>query len=226
MVSSATRRRNRVVAALLGLGVVLLLGWLLLFSSLFAVREVAVRGTARLSPEQVRQAAAVPLGRPLLRVDAAAVRRRVAALPAVSSVDVHRSWPRTLQLQVTERRPVAALPDGDRVGLLDAGGVRFAEQPVPPPGLPVLGEGVTDPRSPSGRAALAVLAGLPAPLAGSVATVTAGAPEAVRLQLRGGATVAWGDPGDVTRKAILLQALLRRPAAVYDVSTPGVVTTR
>ena len=141
MVSSATRHRNRVVAALLGLGVVLLLGWLLLFSSLFAVREVAVRGTARLSPEQVRRAAAVPPGRPLLRVDAAAVRRRVAALPAVSSVDVHRSWPRTLQLQVTERRPVAALPDGDRVGLLDAGGVRFTEQPVPPPGLPVLGRG-------------------------------------------------------------------------------------
>ena len=56
--------------------------------------------------------------------------------------------------------------------------------------------------------------------------MTAGAPDAVRLQLRGGATVAWGDPRDVTQKAILLQALLRRPAAVYDVSTPGVVTTR
>jgi hypothetical protein len=57
----------------------------------------------------------------------------------------------------------------------------------------------------------------------------------IRLQLHGGATVVWGGPEDSTRKARALAVLLHQPShgsphggshpRVYDVSTPGFVTT-
>jgi hypothetical protein len=51
-------------------------------------------------------------------------------------------------------------------------------------------------------------------------------PVSVSLDLVGGRRVVWGSAEDGDRKATILLALLRRPAQVYDVSTPDVVVTR
>ena len=68
-------------------------GWALLGNRVFVVRSVTVTGTHLVSAAQVIAAADVPLGTPLLRVDAGAVTRRVEAIPQVASATVTEDWP-------------------------------------------------------------------------------------------------------------------------------------
>src|SRR5512140_2317662 len=90
---SRTRRTRRwaVVAALVVLAALAV--WVVWFSPLLTVREVRVLGAVEVSADSVRQAAAVPVGVPLARVDAAGIAERVGALPRVASVEVRRGWP-------------------------------------------------------------------------------------------------------------------------------------
>ncbi len=121
-----TRLRHALVL-LLFVGLVGGLGWVLLASPWLAVDEVAITGTGRTTPQQVLKAAAVPAGTPLAKVDAGAVAARIERLPAVASVEVSRGWPRTLQLDVTERVAVAGVLRDGKVDLVDATGVPFAQ---------------------------------------------------------------------------------------------------
>jgi cell division protein FtsQ len=203
-----------------------LLAWVLLMSPLLAVRTVAVSGTTRLSPEQVRVAADVVRGTPLARVDASAVVRRVQSLRAVADVRVTRAWPSTLKLQVIERKPVVWVSAKSGVTLVDAAGVPFAAAATRPPNIVRLQVAHPGPKDPTTRAALDVLAVLPQPIRGRVAIVRAASPSSVTLVLRDGRRVLWGGVDDTALKAQAAEALLKMPGSVYDVSRPGVVTRR
>jgi cell division protein FtsQ len=78
---------------------------------------------------------------------------------------------------------------------------------------------------PATTAALAVLQSLPRTVRQRVTAVLAPTPAGVQLRLTKKVTVVWGGPEDSPRKAKALAALLHRKAHVYDVSTPGFVTT-
>lgn len=216
-------RGGLALAVLLPLAV---LGWVLLASPLLTVRAIEVRGTALLTPAQVRVAADVSAGTPLARVDADEVVRRVRALKPVADVTVGRSWPRTLTIRVVERRPVAALLDRSGITLVDADGVPFAPATAIPPGtvrLQVPNPGAADPTT---RSALKVLADLPPPLRTPLRIVRAASPSSVTLVLRDGRQVLWGGVGDTDQKVQAAVALLRMPGRVFDVSRPAVVTRR
>ena len=225
---SARRRRvgKRVGWGLSVLAPLVLLGWLLLASPLLAVRTVAVTGTERLTPAQVRAAADVVRGTPLARVDSGAIVRRVAALRAVAEVRVSRSWPSTLRVQVVEREPAVGVVTASGVTLLDAEGVPFAPVAALPPGVVRLQVARPGPADPTTRAALRVLADLPQPMRGRVRIVRAASPSSVTLVLRDGRRVLWGGVGDTALKLQAAEALLKMPGTVYDVSRPGVVTRR
>jgi hypothetical protein len=75
------------------------------------------------------------------------------------------------------------------------------------------------------RAAAGVLAELPRALARRVRAVTAAGPQTVWVRLTGGTVIVWGGTGDARAKARELAVLMRRPARLYDVSTPGVAAT-
>lgn len=225
---SARRRR---VAKRFGLGAaalvpIALLGWLLLASPLLAVRHVAVTGTTRLTPDQVRAAADVVRGTPLARVDAGAVVRRVSALRPVAEVSVSRGWPSTLRLSVVERIPVAGVVTKEGVTLVDAAGVPFAPAKALPAGVVRLQVARAGPADPATKAALAVLAELVPPLRSRVRIVRAVSPSSVTLVLRDGRRVLWGGVGDAALKTQAAEALLKMPGSLFDVSRPGVVTRR
>jgi cell division protein FtsQ len=202
------------------------LAWLLLLSPVLAVDRVQVVGNARLTPEQVVEAAAVAQGTPLARVDVGAAADRVRELAPADTVRVRRVWPATLQVTLTERTPVAGVPGPDGVLLLDVEGVGFATERELPPGVPQVEVAEPGTDDPTTRAALAVLLGLPPELAGQVAVVRASTPSDVSFSLADGRTVAWGAPADATAKTAALQALLRMPGEFYDVSAPGVAVRR
>lgn len=224
-----SRRRRTLRHVGLGaaaLAVPALLAWVLLMSPLLAVRTVAVSGTTRLTPDQVRAAAAVGRGTPLARVDVDTVVRRVTSLRAVAAVRVSRGWPSTLRLQVVERTPVVGVVSPAGVTLVDAAGVPFAAASALPPGVVRLQVARPGPKDPATRAALDVLAVLPQPIRARVRIVRAASPSSVTLVLRDGRRLLWGGADDPALKAQAAEALLKMPGTVYDVSRPGVVTRR
>ena len=102
----------------------LLVTWLVAFSPLLGASTVQVQGATTLSDDQVRSAAAIADGTPLVRLDTAAVARRVEALPQVASARVTVAYPSTVTVTVLERRagppcrpaPEAALAAGPAQG--------------------------------------------------------------------------------------------------------------
>src|SRR5258708_38870199 len=77
--------------------------WALLGSSFFVVRSVQVGGTGPIPRQKVLAAAGVKIGTPLIRVDAAAVARRVDKITQGQSARVRRSGPFSIANGVVPR---------------------------------------------------------------------------------------------------------------------------
>jgi cell division protein FtsQ len=229
--AKGTYRRRRLIATLLVLGVIVGIGFgvrALLQSGLADVASVQVTGATTIKAADVRKAAAVTLGGPLVDVDVAGIAARVAALPAVASASVSRAWPHTVAVVVTERVPVASVATQKGVALVDSGGVAYPG--TPPPGLPRLTFGSVGPADPATRAAVAALAALPAAVRAQVqtvdATVAQGAPGQVTFGLTDDRQVVWGSAERAADKAAVIVALLTQPGHVFDVSSPDLPTIR
>jgi cell division protein FtsQ len=224
----ARRRRLRAAAPWgVGLLIVLLAGgvvWLALQTSVFGVDLIRVSGVSVVSADDVRAAARVRSGTPLARVDTHGVAHRVGALPPVESVDVGRSWPNTLTIAVVERTAVAAVPQGKTFVLLDRFGVAFLTVTQRPAGLAQVRLAQPDPQNPETRAALRVLADLTPQLREQLAQLIVDAPARIRLELRKGRVIIWGDATQGDLKARVATALLTRSGTQIDVSAPEVVT--
>jgi len=226
-VSSRLAQRRFIVRRFGAVGVlaaVLGFAYLLWFTSVFGVRTVTVAGLQGLGEDEVRTAAAIDDGTPLVRLDTDEVAGRVAALRRVAAVDVSRSWPNTVEVAVTERVPVAAVVAADGAHLVDATGLDFAVVATPPTGLPELRVHQVDPANPETGTAMAVLAVLPEPVRAQLTVLRANSPSDVELTLADGRTVEWGGAADSARKAAVITALLTRPGTTYDVSTPDFPT--
>lgn len=223
------RWRWRLLAAVL-LVVAGVLAWLVWFSDVLGVREVQVRGVESFSSQRVLDAADVPVGSPLARLDAGAVESRVAKLPRVAGVEVRRDWPHTVVVEVTERVAVVWTREGGAVRALDAEGVAFRTYPRAPRRLLEATSSATGDRA--RRQALAAAAEVVADvrrrapdLYAEVRAVQADTRDDVRLQLRRGRTLVWGSPGETTAKLRVVGRLLQLRAKVYDVSAPDTPTT-
>jgi cell division protein FtsQ len=233
----ARRPRTRWRAAffaLAGLVVVAGVGWALLGNRVLVVRSVSVTGTHLLAPGQVVAAADVPLGTPLLSVDAGTVTRRVEAIPNVASATVTEDWPDHLVIAVTERVPAMAMRmAGGGYDLVDPSGVIVRTAKTRPAGLPLFATSLPGSAlrgNPEVTAAAGVLAELQPWLARQVAQVTAAAvtagPEQVTLSLRDGKTVHWGSTDNAAQKNRELSILLSGQVRDVDVSSPGTVVTK
>jgi cell division protein FtsQ len=225
-------RRRRRLAVLLVLGV-LLAGaaaggrQVLLHAARFRVSQVSVSGATGpggVDPAVIRAASGVSLGEPLVSVRTEEVRRRVAAIPRLATVEVRRDWPGTVRIVVTERTPVALAASAAGPVLVDATGLAYQNAPRPLPALPRLAADRVAPDDPATRAGLAVLAALPPPVRERLREVRAEGPAEVTLLLLGGRQVRWGSPDDSQRKAAVLTALLSQPGTVFDVSAPDLPT--
>jgi cell division protein FtsQ len=218
-------------AVLLGLGLVV---WLLWGSPVLAVRTVRVDGVTTLAADQVRETAGIAEGTPLLRVDVAAARERVARLPQVDSVEVTRGWPSTVVITVRERRPVVVVGRPGNRSLVDASGVLFdTVTGDPPAGVVPLDVSDPGPHDPPTMAALGALVALPREVRDQVTAAAATSAEDVTLTLEDGTSVRWGTSDDTSDKAAALAAVLGQieakglePAHTIDVSTPDAVVLR
>jgi|SRR4051794_926931 cell division protein FtsQ len=207
--------------AVVGLGV-----YAVYFSSWLAASSVSVTGETSLSERQVVDAARVDLGTPLARVDLSAIEARVAALPAVESASVHRSWPHTVSIQVVERTPIAAVRHDGSWWEMDATGALFGPAPERDAALPVVQAAARADDSALAEAA-GVVAALPPDLLADVRRLTARTQDSIELKLDDRRLVRWGSADETARKVQVLDVLLAQvKAKVYDVSVPEQPTTR
>ncbi|TDD69630.1 FtsQ-type POTRA domain-containing protein [Jiangella aurantiaca] len=221
------RRLLGLLLALLGVAVVSGLVWLVGWSSVLSVKSVSVEGVPSPLTDEVLSLAEAPMDTPLARVDTGAVADRVSELPEAASVDVRRSWPSTLTIDVTPRVPVAAVSADGSWWSVDETGALFGAADSRPDDLPVLtapGDDSSSDVDDAVRAAgVTVLTGLPTSLYDLVDTVEAHSEADIRLELTDGAVVRWGTADDIDRKAEVLLALIgaqEEAPSSYDVSAP------
>jgi len=219
--------RRSVLASVAGVvALVVLLGWLLWFSPVLSVRTVAVTGTEGTAASTIRDLAAIPEGMPLARIDTDGIEAALTTLPELASVSVYRSWPSTVRIEVVPRVGVAVVDLAGVHWLIDRTGVLFAQVTEPPAGMPALQVEVAGPQDRATRAALDVIAALPASIRNRVSVVAAQSPDSVVVTLIGGRTVIWGSAADSDRKALVLAGLFDRPGRTIDVSSPSAVVIR
>lgn len=213
--------------ALLIVGLLAVVVWLLLGSRVLVVRDVAVSGTQRVDAEEVVAAADVPTGTPLVRVDTEAAAAGVEELHLVEAARVRRGWPATLSIDVVERTPTVSVRVEEGYHLVDREGIMVtdsAERPEEYPLVRIRGEIQGN----SGIAAAATVAGDLAPeMLAQVEYIDASDEDRLLLHLGEGSAVVWGDAAQSRRKADALGVLLREhppeEGRDYDVSAPEVV---
>ena len=150
--SQVRAARTRLAAVALGIMFGTVLGLYLLWcmgewaldkfvykNSEFAIRQIEVQTDGVIAPDQLRRLSLVKPGENLIALDLAAVKRNLELVPTIGSVSIERILPRTLQIRVTERRPVAQVnvPRAGTAGgitvsvfQLDADG--YVMQPIDP----------------------------------------------------------------------------------------------
>lgn len=237
--AAAVRRRPwRLVAVLatvtaLVAGVVFLLG----FSRVFVAESVAVEGVDETMADGIVDAAQVPGGRPLARVDTTAIAERVLADTRLATAEVDRKWPSTIAIEVTRRTPAIALNrgKGEPVGLADAEGVVYEDVKKKPKDLPqVFIRGRDEVGAEAVQGALRVLEALPEDLEDDMRSLRIVDGTRLQFTLEPDIVVQWGSPDREELKIRVLQALLEQrelehvreaeegtaPKVTIDLTTP------
>lgn len=81
----------------------------LFHSPLLSIRALDVEGAVNVAVEPVLERHGIADGEPLIWTDVDGARTEIAQDPWVASVTVERDWPVSVQVSVTERRPVATV---------------------------------------------------------------------------------------------------------------------
>lgn len=225
-------RRRLIIGGVTALVVALIVGltWLVGFSSVFAVQKVEVTGTSLLTPDQVRQQAAIPQGRPLARLDTKAAADRVRTMPEVADVFVRTKLPNVVEIAVTERKPVLVLHTPGKKELVDLDGVCFRTVDKSPQGLPPAEvTSQPDPTKPDPTLVhdLATIAHALTP-ALKAGTLTTHSRDTINLTLPDGNQIFFGSSADAELKVDVVTKLMAAvpKAGVYDVSSPSHPVTR
>ena len=91
--------------------------------------QVQIGGNRFVSRASVLEIFAADRGKSVLRIPLTERRRQLEAIPWVERAVVRRSLPNRIEVELTERTPVAFLRQGDEMALVDAHGV-ILERPV------------------------------------------------------------------------------------------------
>ena len=221
------RRRLKRFTLVLGGVAVVLAAYVATQTPLLDVDRLVVEGAGHTAAGDIRAAARVEPGDPMIGVDTGAAAARTEELPWVEHAEVVRRWPGTIEVRVTERSPAAVVDVADgRVALVDPGGKVLEVTSRPPAGLPlltgdpgVIAEG--EDLDADARAALDLLAAVGKRLRGVVVAVSTD----LNAALNDGGTIRFGSVEQLDAKIVAVETVLDDVDVaclkLLDVRVPG-----
>lgn len=212
-----------IVAAVVA--VALIAGVVLWTVPILKVRNFQVEGLHQLEPAQVEEAAGVPEGENLLRVNAREAASGVAGLDWVDSATVSRDFPSTLTINVAEHKAVAFVKRDNKPILIDDKGEEFTS--AEPPAGTVEVTGSVDSGSSQTQDAVRAIAALSDEVRNQVATLEVADQYSLTFTTKDGRRVFWGasDSNDED-KAHAFATVLKMEGREWNISNPELVTTR
>lgn len=220
------RRLKRFILAL-GVVAVIVAGVVATQTPLLDVDRVRVEGVARTGVAEVRRAAGIDRGDPMVGVDTGGAAARIEGLPWVARAAISRHWPGTIEVVVTEREPLAIVAvAGGRVAVVDRDGRVLQITRQTAAGLPEV-TGVSgriaegEELGSRARDALTVVRALGERLPGVVATVSSD----LDASLVAGGEIRFGSTDDLDDKIVAVETVLADVDIscldVLDVRVPG-----
>ena len=216
-------KRWNIIESIFFILLVLVTGYILLQSPLFEVRRVTVRGNQFLNEEKIRAVADISIGVNIFKIDLSSAVSNLKMVPMIKEVHVTRSFPSTVVIAVTERKPAGLLPDGEGFIEVDEEGVYLQKAGAGVPGLPVITGVHGDIPNPGQvvRAerledALTVIDGLPDEVVANLSEVHVEETGQLSIYTIEGIQCRFGTAADIQEKGIVLShtlAELRRQGA-------------
>ncbi|MGE0308764.1 MAG: cell division protein FtsQ/DivIB [Acidimicrobiia bacterium] len=226
------RRRLRRLLISMATLVALTLMWIAAHSSLLGVRSISLDGSQRTDKALVLAAlasAGVHNGTPMLDARLDEATRAVEALPWVDRARVTKQWPASIEVTITERRPVAASAAADGTWrLVDRTGRVLDRLTELKPGIPTVA-GAIEPGDPGtelpaqARLAYEAIARVPSSLAGEVVSTMWDNTGAAAAVLANGQMALLPGPERLGDAFVALDALLAAgdvPAGLIDLRVP------
>ena len=214
----------------LSLLLIVLLAYVLGWSQLLSLKEIAINGTGQVSviTEEISSVKpSIRIGEPLARIDVHAIERAITKSTWIENVRVGRNWLNgKLTIAVVEKKPVASylLPDSS-MGYFDAKGEDFTS-PLSYSGVPIINLYST---SISAKQSIAnLLTALPGSFlenAQSFAVKSANDLEmTVALSKKRTIRIIWGDSSDLSLKIQVYEKLLamkeNSQSKIFNLSDP------
>lgn len=226
------RRRLRILIGVVSVIVTLGLAWVVIESPIYDVDHIRVTGATHTSVSAIQAASGIRRRDALLFADTGRVTSRIEALPWVDRAVVHKVFPGTVTVAVTERVPVAWVRTSPTsVATLDGTGRVLGLAATPPQAVIEIG-GLGALPAPGRRVASAfvvhALTRLSPALSAQVISATWAAGE-LTLHLATGPEVRLGRPDQLRAKSDSAEVVLARPEAAHvayvDVRVPAAPVT-
>ncbi len=110
-------------------------------SAYFQVTRLEITGNRHIDPEEVKTLGHIKAGQNIFALDTETVRRKVLIHPRVKEVAVKRKLPRTITIDIVERKALAVLEGAPRALLDEDGVVLELRRNGASPGLPYIAGG-------------------------------------------------------------------------------------
>lgn len=118
---------------------ILLSTYFFIHSSFFAVASIKVTGTKQLHEAEIVTLSGLAKGENIFKIDRAAAEKRISTNSMIEGVQVERRFPRTVEVIIQERTPVALLPvAGGLVEIDDHGLVLSKKSKINKDTLPII----------------------------------------------------------------------------------------
>ena len=233
--------RRRLVVVAIGFSLLSAITALVLIAhmSLLSVRHVHISGDKMTSEQAILVASGLGTHPPLIDINIGEIAASIKRLPWIDTVSVARSWPDSVTIAVTERNPVAALPETkSSVAIVDATGrvLEFVAHepknlvPLVMPAAPLIAGSRLNAK---GVALAKVAAAVPISILGKIHALQESS-VGVEITLQSGTLVELGQASELAQKMVALDTLLSTPSVVLgprssvDLRVPDapVVTSR
>ncbi len=210
------------IVAIIGVVLLLIFGGIFLYrSDLFHVNNVQVNGVSHLTSQEITSIAAVSDDSTLLRLDANGIIARLKDNAWVQDVAIHRVFPDTIEINITERAPGAVVNINDKstwVISTDGTWLSAATTEDQQTAMHIIDVSPTLPTPISGtectdggiKNALSIMGAISKDLLSKIVSISAESSLKTSLNLADGVTVAFGDSSDVEIKEAAINSLLSK----------------